>query len=173
MACTDSSMANSGTPVSSVDSAPAGTVTRQAATDTVTFTTNDSASVNASGGVLVGTIFGKPKQIVVAVTAIAVAVVAITVIVLVAGLTAIHKKTSAAAAKDCPTVTNYEALAGRLNVYFETFSLEAVTVDQGSQLTSQVISRYNGFFGCDSVFSRLMLNATALSCKDETCCEVV
>jgi hypothetical protein len=62
----------------------------------------------------------------------------------------------------CPDNTNYDIYPGRLDIYFQT--TDRFTLEEGEQLEDLVIERYNDFFGCDSVYNRVMLNTTMLRC---------
>jgi hypothetical protein len=76
--------------------------------------------------------------------------------------------------KSCPSVTDYDIYPGRLDIYFQS-PLDPLTLDEGKDLTGLLVDRYNDFFGCESVYHRLMLDSTNLRCetsKDE-CCRVV
>jgi hypothetical protein len=73
----------------------------------------------------------------------------------------------------CPNITEYDIYPGRLDIYFAT-PLEPLKLEVGRQLEDLVIDRYNEFYGCESPFSRLMLNST-LRCRDSEneCCQVI
>jgi hypothetical protein len=71
----------------------------------------------------------------------------------------------------CPNITEFDIYPGRLDIYFAT-PLEPLAVDVGRQLEDLVADRYNDTYGCDSLFSRLMLNST-LICGDSECCQLV
>jgi hypothetical protein len=74
----------------------------------------------------------------------------------------------------CPNVMQYSVYPGRLDIYFAT-PLKPFSLDVGGQLKDLVIDRYNDFYGCESPFSRLLLNSTSLRCRDSEneCCQLV
>ena len=73
----------------------------------------------------------------------------------------------------CPDNSNYNVYPGRLDIYFQT--TDRFTLEEEEQLEELVIGRYNDFFGCDSVYNRVMLNTTMLRCVEakEECCKIV
>lgn len=74
----------------------------------------------------------------------------------------------------CPGVVDYRTYPGQLFVYFDS-SVGSFTMDEGAQFGSLSVDRYNAFFRCSSLNSRLLLDATTMQCdatKGE-CCKVV
>jgi hypothetical protein len=74
----------------------------------------------------------------------------------------------------CPDVGSYKTHPGRLNVYFLS-PLQMLTLDEGEELTELVVDRYNDLYGCDSDFSRFMLDTTTIRCNEsqDECCRLV
>jgi hypothetical protein len=66
---------------------------------------------------------------------------------------------------------SYKTYPGRLDIYFQ-IPLQPLTLGEGEKLTDLVVDRYNDLNGCDSEYSRLMLETTTIRCsesKDEFC----
>jgi hypothetical protein len=74
----------------------------------------------------------------------------------------------------CPDVGSYKTYPGRLDVYFRS-PLQTLTLDEGEELTDLVVDRYNDLYGCDSDYSRLMLDTTTIRCNasEDECCKLV
>jgi hypothetical protein len=102
------------------------------------------------------------------------AVVMITVAAVAVGIGAGVARSGGDGEDYCPDVGSYKTHPGRLDVYFKN-PLQTLTPDEGEELTELVVDRYNDLYGCDSDYSRLMLDTTTIRCNEseDECCKVV
>jgi hypothetical protein len=129
----------------------------QNAASSVAAGTSAAGAAGASGGIA-GAVVG------VTVGMVATAVVVGTVVAVTGG----------GGENSCPAnVANYDIHLGRLDIYFQT-PLKPLTQNEGDELTEMVIDRYNDLYGCESEFSRLMLDTTTIRCaSQDECCKLV
>lgn len=74
----------------------------------------------------------------------------------------------------CPGVTAYEIYPGQLYLYSNS-RLTPLTLAEGAEFERLLIDRYNASYGCNSLYSRLMLDLTSLQCDESTgeCCKLM
>jgi hypothetical protein len=137
-----------------------------------------TAAGTAAGAAAAGGIFGAVTGAVVGVGAGVQAAVVVATAVAAASIAtgvSVRLQTTGLGMLDLyPNVTDYDIYPGRLDIYFQG-PLDPFTLEEGKDLTDQLVGIYNGYFGCESVYNRLMLNSTKLRCEksEDACCRVV
>jgi hypothetical protein len=136
----------------------------QSAASSVAAGTSASAAAASSTG-LVGAITGASLGVQTA------AMIAVTAVTVGIGVGVVWSRS----VEDyCPDVGSYKTHPGRLNIYFLS-PLQTLTLDEGEELTELVVDRYNDLYGCDSDYSRFMLDTTTIRCNksQDECCKLV